>query len=127
LNGQQPEQKTADVRAELRGDAGDGSADLVLQALRGGGGRPGVTAEVLASSVSQNQDLANSTAAKRGLQVRLVNVAAVAPRETQSLRLVAGDVARAYGSLLGALRPLAEAGTARIVTSQLTQTDPRTV
>jgi hypothetical protein len=124
LNGQQPEQKTADVRAELRGDAGAASAEGVLEALRG---RPGLTAEVLSSTLTQNPVTAGTTAAKRGLQVRLVNVATVAPRETQGLRLVAADVGKAYRSLLDAIRPLAEANAARLVTSQLSQTDPRTV
>jgi hypothetical protein len=56
-----------------------------------------------------------------------VNVAAVAPRETQNLKLVAGNVVAAYNGLLEALRPLVEAGNARIITSRLNQADPRTV
>jgi hypothetical protein len=123
LNGQQADRQTADLRAELRADAAvAGQADALVQAIRDAG-------EVLSSTLAENPDTANTTAAKRGLQVRLVSAASVPARESQSVSLVADDggVPAAFGRLLAGLKPLTDAGAARIVVSRLNQSDPRTV
>lgn len=119
LNGQRPEQMTADIRADVR--AAD--TDAIVQAIRESG-------EVLTSAITENPDTANVTAAKRGIQLRLINMAAVPARENQALRTVAGDVVEAYEKFTGVLKGLeAEAGggSVRILNSQLNASDARNV
>ncbi|MCL2646895.1 MAG: DUF4349 domain-containing protein, partial [Phycisphaerales bacterium] len=111
ISGQQPEQMTADIRADVRTE----NASTVLAAIRDMG-------EVVVSTSTENPDTANVTTAKRGIQLRLVNVAAVPARETRTMRLVAGNVPEAYGKLLGAL---VEQGGVRVVASQLNEMDPQ--
>ena len=109
---------TADIRADVRSD----EADKILQTIRASG-------EILSSTLTQNPDTANTTLAKRGIQLRLVNVASVRPRETQTMQGVAANVSDAYTKLLAALG--AAGGPAntnvRIIKSELRETDPRTV
>ena len=116
INGQQPDQMTADIRADISSD----QADSVLNAIRNLG-------EVMNSSLSENPDTANVTAAKRGIQLRIVNVAAVPARESRTLTTVAATVPDAYSKLIAALQTLEANGSARILTSQLNQSDPRTI
>ncbi|HSV13246.1 MAG TPA: DUF4349 domain-containing protein, partial [Tepidisphaeraceae bacterium] len=116
VNGQQPEQMVADIRAEIRSD----QAQRVLDAVRGSG-------EILNSTSAETPEANNSTLAKRGLQVRLVNVAAIGAREAQALRLVAADVPEAYTRLLSSLQDMQTAGNARVISSQLNQNDARNV
>ena len=119
VNGQLPEQMTADIRAELRAD----QADALLQAMRDSG-------EVISSSTTQNPDTSgNVTRSKEGLQLRFINVASVAARETQTLRLVANDVTASYNKLLASLQAIADAGDggARVISSHLNESDPRTI
>jgi hypothetical protein len=121
LAGQEPEQMSADIRAELRSEQADGLLRAIREAAAKGNG------ELLTSTVVQNADAASTTSAKRGLQLRIVNIAGVPARESQNLRLVAQDVGASYGKLLTALQALAAAGNARVISSHLAQSDPRTV
>src|SRR5207244_3436727 len=81
LNGQVPEQKTADIRAEIRAE----SADDLLKAIEGMG-------EVLTRSLAANQDTAGTTAAKRGIQLTFVNIASVPPRQVSTVTVAVRDV-----------------------------------
>ncbi len=116
MNGQQPVQAAADIRAEIRVDL---AAEL-LATLRASG-------EILNSTATENPETLNVTRAKRGLSLRFVNVAAINPRENQELHGVAANVADSYRNLLVALQDLALKGDVRILNSSLTDTDPRTV
>ncbi len=116
INGQQPDQMSADIRADISAD----QADTVLSAIRNLG-------EVMSSSLSENPDTANVTAAKRGLQLRIVNVASVPARESRTLTTVAQSVPESYNKLITALQSLETNGSARILASQLNQSDPRTI
>ena len=116
LNGQQPEQMTADVRAEIRND----QADAVMDQLRKSG-------ELLNNSLTESPDTANTTLSKRGVQVRFINAAAIAARETVTLRTVAADVPAAYGKLQNTLQALAAAGNVRIISSVFNQSDEKNV
>jgi anti-sigma factor RsiW len=116
LSGQQQDQMTADIRADVTA----GEADKVLESIRALG-------EVMNSSLTENPDTANVTSAKRGIQLRIVNIVAVPARESRSLSTVAAQVPEAYGKLVGDLQSLEETGGAHILTSQLNQSDPRTV
>ena len=115
LSGQQ-DQMAADIRADVT----SAEADKVLESIRGLG-------EVMNSSLTENPDTANVTSAKRGIQLRIVNIVAVPAREARSLNTVAAQVPEAYGKLVGALQGLESSGGAHILTSQLNQSDPRTV
>lgn len=114
INGQQPEQKIADIRAEIRSD----QEDAVTAALASAG-------EVMGNSLTENPDAA-TTRIKRGLQVRFVNEAAVAARETVSLRAVAENVPDAYQKLTDALKAI-PAANLRIVSSALNESNPHDV
>ena len=116
LSGQRPEQMTADIRADIRAT----DADAIIQAIRN-------TGEILTSTITENPDTANVTTAKRGIQLRFINVAAVPARELQTLRIVAASVPDAYRKLTTSLQTLETAGSARLIGSQLNETDPRTV
>ncbi len=116
LNGQQPDQMTADIRADVI--AAD--ADSVTGSIRQLG-------EVMNSTLSENPDTANVTSAKRGLQLRLVNANAVTARESRTLSMVAVQVPEAYGKLVASVQTLEAAGNAHLLASQLNQSDPRTV
>ncbi|MGN6367917.1 MAG: DUF4349 domain-containing protein [Phycisphaerae bacterium] len=116
INGQQPEQMSADIRADITAN----QADAVLASIRNLG-------EVMNSSLSENPDTANVTSAKRGLQLRIVSTASVPPRESRTLTLVAQAVPESYNKLIAALQSLEANGNARILTSQLNQSDPRTI
>jgi len=113
INGQQPDQMTADIRADVRAE----QAATVLAAIRDMG-------ETLISTSTENPDTANVTTAKRGIQLRLVNLAAVPARETRTMRLVTANVPETYSKLLGALT---EQDGVRVVTSQLNELDPHRV
>ncbi len=123
VNGQVPEQMTADIRAEIRAD----QADAILQAMRDAG-------EVISSTTTQNADNSgNITQSKEGIQLRFINVASVAARETQTLRVVAMDVTASYNKLLASLQALADGGAvrcgggARVISVALNESDPRTI
>jgi uncharacterized membrane protein YgcG len=115
LSGQQ-DQMAADIRADVT----SAEADKVLESIRGLG-------EVMNSSLTENPDTANVTSAKRGIQLRIVNIVAVPAREARSLSTVAAQVPEAYGKLVGDLQAMEATGGAHILTSQLNQSDPRTV
>jgi autotransporter-associated beta strand protein len=93
LTGQVPEQKAADIRAEVRAE---NAADILAAIERSG--------EVLASTLATNADNASTTGAKRGIQLTLVNIANVPPKEYQTLNIAVRDVEKAYNDLLAAVR-----------------------
>jgi|GEM_PF-1458749 len=120
LSGEQPEKMTGDLRADML--AGD--ADAIIGAIRQAG-------EVLTVTTSEQGDSSNVTASKRGLQLRIISAAAIAPRENHTMTAIAPEVAKAYGSLLeivqkpGDLKdPLV---VPRILSSQLVESDPQNV
>ncbi len=112
----QPDSQTVDFRAEVKSD----QAESVLQSIRD-------TGELMTSVTTQNSDPVNATASKRGLQIRLINVAAVSARESQSIRLVSADVTDSYNKLLASLNAIADKGNGRVITSQLNQSDARSI
>ena len=116
VNGTQPTQMAADIRAEVRSD----QADAVLSFIKGAG-------EVLNASVTESPEQINFTRVKRGLVVQFINVAAVAPREVRQMRGIAASVQHAYEKLLGSLQEMAAAGDVRIIGSGLRDSDPRQV
>ncbi len=116
IAGQNADQMTADVRADVRVT----EAAAVLADLRQLG-------EVMNATITENPDTANVTTSKEGIALRLVAVAAVPPREGQTLQLAAADVAAAYQKLVDAVRPVDGGKGGRILQSQLNQQDPRTV
>ncbi len=116
ITGQQPEQMNADIRADVR----TVEAPAVLAAIRGLG-------EVMSSTITENPDTANVTASKQGIQLRLVAIAAVPSRDTQTLQIAAADVPAAYTKMLDALRPLEGEKGGRILTAQLNQQDAHNV
>jgi len=101
-----PHQTGAAVALEVK----SADADGVLAQLKGAG-------EVLRLTQTENPDTANVTTAKRGFTVQIVPLAAVAPRETTTVQIAAGDVAGAYAKLLGAVRRTG----ARVATAQLNE------
>jgi hypothetical protein len=116
LTGQTPTDTSATINAQLRAD----QAGEVLAALRGAG-------EVLNSSVTENPELVNVTTLKRGLNLTIVPLAGVNPREVQELHGVAADVPGAFNKLLETLQGMAAAGNARIINSNLSNSDPRSI
>ena len=81
----------------------------------------------MSSTLTENPDTANVTTSKEGIQLRLVAVAAVPPRETQTLQVAAADVPSAYAKLMDAVRPLLGEKGGRVLQSQLNQQDQSTV
>jgi hypothetical protein len=118
VNGQLAEQKIADVQADIRPDR----MNEVLALIQNAAGN-----EVMNNSVSESTDATNFTRTKERLQVRFINVAAIAPRETRSQQLVAANVAESYRKLSDSLNALAARGEARVMASALNQSDPRNV
>ena len=105
-----PEQTTAAISFEIPA----AQADAVAQEVRALG-------EAMKLTVTENPDVQNVTTAKRGYNVSLVSSASITPRETQTMQLAAEDVRAARDKILAA----AEAGGARILASQLNETDPQ--
>ncbi len=118
VNGQQPEQKTADVQADIRSD----KIAEVLVLIQNAAGN-----EVMNNSTAESPEQINFTRTKERLQVRFINVAAIAPRETRTQRLVAITVPEAYKKLQDSLATLAAKGDVRVITSQLNESDARNV
>lgn len=91
-------------------------ADAMLDLLRGYG-------EVMQQDLSENPDTANVTEAKRGFHLRLVSLAAVPARETQTLQLAAASVPQAFGDVLNA----AKSADARVFQSDLSEQNPQDI
>ena len=70
-------------------------------------------------TVTDNPDVNNVTAAKRGFALQLIATAAVMPRETETLQVAAASVSEAREKILSA----ASAGGARVLVSQLNDSD----
>jgi hypothetical protein len=107
-----PNTQVADLEAQVPAD----KADAVLDALRGYG-------EVMRQELSENPDTANVTEAKRGIHLRLVSLAAVPARETQTLQLAAANVPTAFNDILNA----AKSADARVDQSDLSEQNPREI
>jgi hypothetical protein len=79
--------------------------------------------EVLNLNLAESRDTQNSTDAKAGLTVRLVSLAAVAPRETVQQTLAAVDVPAAYQAILTA----ASIAHARVQSASLNEQDRQNI
>ena len=104
--------QTADVEFQVPTE----KADAILDLLRGYG-------EVMQQDLSENPDTANVTEAKRGFHLRLVSLAAVPARETQTLQLAAASVPQAFGDILNA----AKSADARVFQSDLSEQNPQDI
>jgi hypothetical protein len=107
-----PNTQVADLEAQVPAD----KADTVLDALRGQG-------EVMRQELSENPDTANVTEAKRGIRLRLVSLAAVPARETQTLQLAAASVPAAFNDILNT----AKSADARVYQSDLSEQNPQEI
>jgi hypothetical protein len=115
LSGQQ-DQMAADIRADVTA----GEADKMLESIRALG-------EVMNSSLTENPDTANVTSAKRGIQLRIVNIVAVPARESRTLSVAVASIPEAYTKLIGVLQAMESAGSVHILTSQLNESNPRAI
>lgn len=113
LNRPKPDQTTGTITFEVPSE----QADVLLGAVRANG-------EVMRLDVTQNPDTQNVTQTKRGFAVQIFSTAAVAPRETTSLRVAARGVADAFNKLREVVRT-AKGG--RILSSQLAEADAANV
>lgn len=104
--------QTADVEFQVPTD----KADALLDVIRGYG-------EVMQQDLSENPDTANVTEAKRGFHLRLVSLAAVPARETQTLQLAAASVPQAFNDILAA----AQSAGARVYQSDLSEQNPQDI
>lgn len=104
------------VTASLHFEIPAAQAEAVLADVRGQG-------EVMRLTRSENPDTPNVTAAKQGFNISLSSLATVAPRQTMSMTVAAGDVPAAYEQILTVLREK----NARMLQSQLNQQDRRNV
>ena len=104
--------QTADVDFQVPTE----KADAILDVIRGYG-------EVMQQDLSENPDTANVTEAKRGFHLRLVSLAAVPARETQTVQLAAASVPQAFNDILAA----AQAAGARVYQSDLSEQNPQDV
>jgi hypothetical protein len=104
--------QTADVDFQVPTE----KADAMLDLIRGYG-------EVMQQDLSENPDTANVTEAKRGFHLRLISLAAVPARETQTLQLAAGNVPQAFNDILSA----AKAADARVFQSDLSEQNPQDI
>jgi hypothetical protein len=107
-----PNTQVADLEAQVPAE----KAGAVLDALRGQG-------EVMRQELSENPDTANVTEAKRGIRLRLVSLAAVPARETQTLQFAAANVPAAFNDILNA----AKSADARVYQSDLSEQNPREI
>lgn len=79
--------------------------------------------DIVSRNVNRSSDTDNTVDSKVRLQIRLIGLEKLAPRETQSLSVAAYDVPAAYSALAAAL---AESG-ARVISSQLNEQDRRNI
>jgi hypothetical protein len=79
--------------------------------------------DTLKLNLLENPDTQNSTEAKQGLTVKLISLAAVAPRETVQQTLAAPDVPLAYQEILSA----ANSTKARIQSASLNEQDRQNI
>lgn len=104
--------QTADVEFQVPTE----KAGAILDVIRGYG-------EVMQQDLSENPDTANVTEAKRGFHLRLVSLAAVPARETQTLQLAAASVPQAFNDILAA----AQSAGARVYQSDLSEQNPQDI
>ena len=83
----------------------------------------GALAESISRSVTRSSDDQNTVDSKIRMQVRLLSIDRIAPRDTQALAVATADVPVAYQALLGTLQELGS----RIIASQLNESDPQNV
>jgi hypothetical protein len=112
LNRQRNEQTSGEIRFEIK----TAEAAAVLQDVRAAG-------EVMRLDVVENPDTQSVTKSKRGFQVMLYAMGLVEPRETVTIQLASKDVSESYARLQEALAT----GAARVLVSQLNETDRQNV
>ena len=71
-------------------------ADVVQDAVR-------TLGDIMRQDATESPDTVNVTEAKRGLHVRIVSLAAVPARESQDVKLAAGNVHEAFNDILAAV------------------------
>jgi hypothetical protein len=104
--------ETADLQFELPSPKADASLNIV----RGYG-------EVMQQDTAQSADITNSTESKRGVHLVILSLAAVAPRETQTVQLAASNVPQAFNDILAAVK----AADGRVLQSDLSAQNPQDV
>jgi hypothetical protein len=112
LNKPDPNTQIADLEAQVPAE----KADAVLDVLHGLG-------DVMRQELSENPDAANVTEAKRGIRLRLISLAAVPARETQTLQVAASSVPTAFNDILNA----AKSADARVYQSDLSEQNPQDI
>lgn len=85
--------------------------------------RQRVLADSISRSVTRSSDDQNTVDSKIRIQVRLLSIDRIAPRDTQTLAVATADVPVAYQALLATLQELGS----RIIASQLNESDPQNV
>jgi autotransporter-associated beta strand protein len=109
LNHPRPDQSSGTISLSQTSD----KTDALLVTLRANG-------EMLGQESTDNPDTQNVTAAKRGVVVQVISLAAVQARQSEALGIASTDVPAAFTGILDSLR----ATDARIIASQLNQQDP---
>jgi hypothetical protein len=112
LNKPDPNTQAGDLDVQVPTE----KADALLDALRGFG-------EVMQQESNENPDTADVTEAKRRFRLSVVSLAAIPPRETQSLQLAARDVPQAFNDILNAVR----AADGRVLQSDLSEQNAQDV
>ena len=120
-NGQKPELMTADIRADVRADQADAIVEMIRAVAAPAEGSREGKGEVLASNVAVNSDTANSTSAKRGIQLRIVAFASVPPREVVNITAAATNVSELYEKMLKVAQKLETAGAVQILRNNLAE------
>ena len=104
--------ETADLQFELPSPKADASLNIV----RGYG-------EVMQQDTADSADITNSTESKRGVHLVILSLAAVPPRETQTVLLAASNVPQAFNDILAAVK----AADGRVLQSDLSAQNPQDV
>jgi hypothetical protein len=113
LQGQRPEQMSATLRAEVRASDAAATLDTI--------GRMG---EIMVSSTGMGP--ANATAAKSGLQITLVPIQSVQPRQTTGINGIVDRVPDAAAKVQAAVQALTNPAT-RLIQAQVNQQDSRNI
>jgi hypothetical protein len=112
LNQQRNEQTRGDVQFEVKA----AEAEAVLLDLKQAG-------DVMRLQVAENPDTQNVTKSKRGFNVQIWALAAVAPRETSTIQIATKDVPAGFHKLQEAVAK----AKGRILNSQLNEQDRQNV
>jgi hypothetical protein len=112
LNHQRNDQTRGDIQFEIK----SADAEAVLLDLKNVG-------EVMRLQVTENADTQNVTKSKRGFNVQIWALAAVAPRETSTIQLATKDVPAGYRKL----QETVTKAKGRVLNSQLNEQDKQNV